>query len=294
MEEQSEKEGPRLEEPPQPYAMPCPKEKAYEIEGPIDLSQKDARSEVNILSKDSEFLARSRQAEIGTRPAVTSAMPVPTYLLASITNAGMQYDKTNADLAGSHMLQAYLTAKALHDVKMKQQQHHKLRFAETAEETENVRQFDKVSQLHQNFCRIYEKTVENDSVNLKRFREDRIAPTSDVPKRSFEVPDKSAENSWKVSIGDLNVNKLVEINKLEEEKPEKADGEEKAEVKQNENVSVTVETSSGKMILVSFHPTADGERLNSPPTGLLTKSADSKLKAEFFPPSSGPSPSYVG
>lgn len=290
-EVKQDKEVSRTEETPKNQFPAQKSEKGYDNESPMDLSQKEFKNDLNFLSKNSEFLLKSKNES--AKKLVTSSNPVPAYLLASITNASLQHDKVAADLTGSHMLQAYLTAKALHDVKIKQQQNNKI-VRSNENESENHPQFDSVSQLHQNFCRVYEQTVENESFSLKRFREEKDAGNLKENERKIE------ENRIrKISLGDLNINKFLETNKIDSEgKNEslKMEVDEKIEQgdklpEKNENVSVTVETSTGKMILVSF-PT-EAERGSPPPTGFLSKSGDNKLKAEFFPPSSGPSPSYV-
>lgn len=289
-------------------------EKAYDNESPMDLSQKESKNELNFLSQNSEFLPKSK-AESPSKSGPTTTNSVPPYLLASINNSTtqQQHDKLAADLSKSHMLQAYLTAKALHDVKIKQLQsaHRNVRTFIGNRDVESEKQFDMVSQLHQNFCRIYEKTVENDCVNLKRFRgENEGSGTTfsvaecDEPNQLGSVDgskvEKISDNGRKFSVGDVNSNKLVDARKLEEDKTK--GGNLKAELKdkcdssdriseKSENVSVTLETSGGKMILVSI-PTETDKGSSSPPT-FLSKSGDTKLKAEFFPPSSGPSPSYV-
>ncbi|KAK6619511.1 hypothetical protein RUM43_012268 [Polyplax serrata] len=319
-------------------------EKTYDNDSPIDLSQKENKNELNFLSKNSEFLVRNNSdspkktcPKTGTTEAVVTptatANSVPPYLLASINSSTTQeqHDKLAADLSKSHMLQAYLTAKALHDVKIKQLQssHKHVRTFTGSRDGESEKQFDMVSQLHQNFCRVYEKTVENDCVNLKRFRGEKevsngtttgtgtgtVTATATattisqvgseetlqrMPSIEGSQPvDKTViDNSRKYSLGDSNSVKLTErrdedstmLTDMKSETKDKCDTSDRLPEK-SENVSVTLETSAGKMILVNI-PTETDRGKSSLPT-FLSKSGDTKLKAEFFPPSSGPSPSYV-
>lgn len=287
--------------------------KLYDNECPIDLSQKENKNDLNFLSKNSEFLPKSK-VEPSKKPISTITSPVPAYLLASIANsAAQQHEKLTTDLSKSHMLQAYLTAKALHDVKIKQQQssHKNLRTIMGNKKLESNKQFDVVSQLHQNFCRIYEKTVENDCVNLKRFRGEKeersVSPASNEANEKISSEggkiEKVNEKQQEVSACEVVTNKL-DASVVEEASSDKNKGVSNPELEireknetsdkvseKSENVSVTLETSAGKMILVNI-PT-DTDKGNSPPPAFLSKNGDSKLKAEFFPPSNGPSPSYV-
>jgi hypothetical protein len=271
-------------------------------------------------------------ARTPTTPISEILTPVsePAILLASLCSSVERFPVSSTMLAPKHtdpaeatMLQAYLTERALQDVRIKQHQFHHLGYITTTCAT--------VTSTSTASIPAQEATVVTKSLSLQKHSEDNSVRKENGQAVPIKIQRPAAE-VLKVQITDIEPDSSE--NPSTQEVSEQVNGY-KAQVSsgeaENEMKSVPCEKSKNKeAALVKIQNSTIGENMSvmkmslvpmgsnnivrnvvvggiafsghqpaSPPTSTtsgasVTKiSSSTKPKAEFLPPSSGPSPSYV-
>ncbi|XP_023716057.1 uncharacterized protein LOC111869078 isoform X4 [Cryptotermes secundus] len=261
-------------------------------------------------------------ARTPTTPISEILTPVsePAILLASLCSSVERFPVSNTMLVHKHpdpaettMLQAYLTERALQDVRMKQHQFHHHGYITTTCTT--VSSTSTASMPVQEVTVVTKSSVDNtvpkenaQAVPIKIQR-----PAAEV--LSAQITDAESDTSEKPSIQEPS----EQVNGY---KPQTSSGDAENEVnsvscektKSKEGTLLKIQNSTlleKKMSLVPMGSnnivrnvvvggySFSGHQPSSPPTSStsgasVTKtSSPTKPKAEFLPPSSGPSPSYV-
>jgi hypothetical protein len=271
-------------------------------------------------------------ARTPTTPISEILTPVsePAILLASLCSSVERFPVSSMMLAHKHpdpaeatMLQAYLTERALQDVRMKQHQFQHLGYITTTCATVST---------SSTLMSVQEATVVTKSLSLQKHSVDHNVPKENVQAVPIKIQRPAAAEMLKVQITDVE-SETTEKPSTEEPseqvngyRPQASGGDVENEVK-----SLPCEkTKSKDGALLKIHNSSSGEnisavKMNRVPMGSnnivrnvvvggiafsghrpaspqasttsaasATKiSSPTKPKAEFLPPSSGPSPSYV-
>jgi hypothetical protein len=271
-------------------------------------------------------------ARTPTTPISEILTPVsePAILLASLCSSVERFPVPNTTLAHKHpdpaettMLQAYLTERALQDVRIKQHQFHHHGYITTTSTT--------VSSTSTTSMPVQEVTVVTKSLSLQKSSVDNTVPKENAQAVPIKIQRPAAEVlSARITDVESDTSEKPSIQEPSEQvhgyKPQSSSGDgenemnavtcEKTKSKEGALVKVQNSTlgenmSSMKMGLVPVGSNNivrnvvvggfafSGHQPASPPTSStsgpsVTKtSSPTKPKAEFLPPSSGPSPSYV-
>jgi hypothetical protein len=271
-------------------------------------------------------------ARTPTTPISEILTPVsePAILLASLCSSVERFPVSSTVLAQKHpdpaeatMLQAYLTERALQDVRIKQHQYHHLGYITTTCTT--------VTSTSTASMPTQEVTVVTKSLSLQKHSEDNAVrkenaqavpikiqrPVAEVLKAQItgiesdtsEIP-STQEPSEQVNGCKPQTSSGEAENEMKSAPCEKSKSKEGAVLK-IQNSTLGENMSAMKMSLVPMGSNNvvrnvvvggiafSGHQPASPPTSTtsganVTKiSSPTKPKAEFLPPSSGPSPSYV-
>jgi hypothetical protein len=304
---------------------------------PMDLSNKTQTTANS--RKTSTTLIPYIPPSLSTNGARTPTTPIseiltpvsePAILLASLCSSVERFPVSSMMLAHKHpdpaettMLQAYLTERALQDVRIKQHQFHHHGYITTTCTT--------VSSSFTTSMPVQEVTAVTRSLSLQKPSVDKeIAPKENgravpirIPRLAevFSVGIKDVESgvSEKLNIQEFSehVNGCKPLASSSDAENEKnSASSEKTKVKEGALLKIQTSTvgenmSSTKISLVPMSSNNivrnvvvggigfSGHQPASPPTSTtsvtsVTKtSSPTKPKAEFLPPSSGPSPSYV-
>lgn len=267
-------------------------------------------------------------ARTPTTPISEILTPVsePAILLASLCSSVERFPVSNTMIVHKHpdpsettMLQAYLTERALQDVRMKQHQFHHHGYITTTCTT--------VSSTSTASMPVQEMTVVTKSLSLQKSSVDNTVPKENAQAVPIKIQRPAAEVlSGQITDVESDTSEKPSIQETSEQvngyKPQTSSVDAENEVnsvscektKSKEGALLKIQNSTlleKKMSLVPMGSnnivrnvvvggySFGGHQPSSPPTSStsgasVTKtSSPTKPKAEFLPPSSGPSPSYV-
>ncbi|XP_068085537.1 transcription factor HIVEP3 [Anabrus simplex] len=261
---------------------------------PMDLSNKNIATTIarKLSSTAIPFFPSSvplSGARTPTTPISEILTPVsePATLLASLCSSVERIPATNSllaqkcltpDPAETTMLQAYLTERALQDVRMKQHQYH---------HHHNHHTYTTTSSTTSATPSVEPRTVLVVSSSVK-----------EVPSKEMKIPQPVSEPT-PPAVEHSNLSEPSELGKSGKQAPS-APEHSPDKMKIVENLPIKIQTSaegmppkmslsSGSRNVVVGSLAFSGAPSSPPSSG----SSSNMPKAEFMPPSSGPSPSYV-